>query len=65
VNAQFVRALHPMAILVTGLGTVITLAMQKILIDGETVAALSAVLSTAMGSKALESKPHNGGDSDA
>jgi hypothetical protein len=66
VNAQLIRAIQPMAILVLGMGTVLTLAMQRILVDGETVAALSAVLSTAMGSRALESRPHSGGgDPDA
>lgn len=65
-NAQLIRAIQPMAILVLGMGAVVTLAMQRILVDGETVAALSAVLSTAMGSRALESRPHGGGvDPDA
>lgn len=51
---DLVREVQPLATLVVGMAGVLTLAMQKIIVDGETVAALSSVLSASMGSHALK-----------
>lgn len=53
------KAVHSLAILVGGLATVIVLATLRLIVDGETVAALSAVLSATMGTRALDK---HGGD---
>jgi hypothetical protein len=48
------KSIHPLLILAGGLGTVVTLAVMHLIVDGETVAALSAVLSATIGTHALE-----------
>ena len=53
VNTHVIKALISLAIMVLGVGTVITLALAHVIQDGETVAALSAVMSATMGTHAI------------
>lgn len=55
-NTQIVKALTSFGTMVLGVGTVITLALTKVIADGETIAALSAVMSATTGMHALNRK---------
>lgn len=55
-NTHVIKALTSFGIMVLGVGTVITLALAHVIQDGETIAALSAVMSATMGTHALNRK---------
>lgn len=61
VNTHVIKAFTSLLIMVLGVGSVITLALAHVIQDGETIAALSAVMSATMGTHALNRKM-NGGD---
>lgn len=56
VNTPVIKALTSLSIMVLGVGTVITLALAHVIQDGETVAALSSVMSATVGAHALNRK---------
>ena len=57
-NTQVLKALTSLTIMVLGVGTVITLALAHVIQDGETIAALSAVMSATVGTHAINRRPN-------
>jgi hypothetical protein len=55
-NVHVLKALTSITVMVLGVGTVITLALARVIQDGETIAALSAVMSATVGTHALNRK---------
>jgi hypothetical protein len=56
VNVQILKAITSLSVMILGVGTVITLALAHVIEDGETIAALSAVMSATVGTHALNRK---------
>jgi hypothetical protein len=57
---EWLQAFHHIMVLLAGLAAVVILALTGHLRDGETIAALSAVLSAALGTRAVEKQNNNG-----
>lgn len=58
-DIHVIKALTSFGVMVLGVATVITLALAKVIQDGETIAALSAVMSATVGTHALNRKQNN------
>ncbi|TCO52992.1 hypothetical protein [Actinocrispum wychmicini] len=55
----FIRPIRDIIVLLAGLSAVVILALSGEIHDGETIAALSAVLSTALGTRAVDKHVSN------
>lgn len=59
VNTAILKAVTSLTIMILGVASVLTLALAHVIQDGETIAALSAVMSATMGAHALNRKPNS------